>query len=211
MMAEISEPFRDYSKEAPVSDKVFQIYKSLFTYDKKPLDALVETTDDSADEYRKEHVTFRAGYGDERMAAVLPRKGAPPYQTIIYFPGSDAIYQRTDDLQLWRFRYLVKSGRAVVYPIYKGTYSRGDELNNDYQTPTSMWRDHLSYWSKDLGRTVDYIETLKDLDHNRIAYLGFSWGTFLGAVLPAMEPRIKTLLLVGGDLNFKKLFPRSAP
>ncbi len=213
MLASIAEPFRDYSREKPVSDQVFRIYQSLFAYDKKPLDAVIEAADESSEVYRRERVTFTAGYGRERVTAYvfLPKSGAPPYQTVIYFPGSDAIYQRVDDLQLWRFRYLVKSGRAVVYPIYKGTYSRGDELNSDYQNATAMWRDHVIYWSKDLGRTVDYIQSRNDLDHEKIAYLGFSWGAYIGSVLPAMEPRIKTVLLVGGGFEFQKTLPEVDP
>ncbi len=213
VMADVSQPVRDYSKEKPASDQVFQIYKSLFAYDKKPLDAVVEHTDDNMDAYRRERVTFTAAYGGERVTAYvfLPKNGTPPYQTVIYFPGSDAIYQRNDDLQLWRFRYLVKSGRAVVYPIYKGTYSRGDELHSDYQEPTSTWRDHVIYWSKDLGRTIDYIQTRQDLDHDKIAYIGFSWGAYMGAILPALEPRIKTVLLVGGGFEFQKTLPEVDP
>ena len=208
-MASIPPPFRDYKKEKPVPDSVFQIYRSLYAYDKKPLNAVVESVDDSSESYRKERVTFTAGYGNERMAAYLflPKHAVPPYQTIIYFPGSDAIYQRTDDLQLWRFRFLVKSGRAVVYPIYKGTYTRGDDLKSDIQSPTSTWRDHVIFWSKDLGRTIDYIGTRNDLDHKRIGYVGFSWGAALGAILPAVEERIKTVILVGGGFEFQKTRP----
>lgn len=213
MMSEISETFRDYSKEKPASEQVFEIYRSLFAYDKKPLNEVVEAADDGSESYRKERVTFSAGYGNERMAAYvfLPRNATPPYQTILYFPGSDAIYQRSDDLQLWRFRFLVKSGRAVVYPIYKGTYSRGDDLNNDIQNTTSTWRDHVIYWSKDLGRTLDYMESRKDLDHDKVAYLGFSWGACMGSVLPALEPRVKTVILVGGGFEFQKTLPEVDP
>jgi len=208
-MAPIPVLFRDYRREKPVPENVFNIYRSLYTYDKKPLNALVESVDESSEFYRKERVTFTAGYGNERMAAYLflPRHAASPYQTIIYFPGSDAIYQRTDDLQLWRFRFLVRSGRAVVYPIYKGTYSRGDDLKSDSPSTTGSWRDHVIFWSKDLGRTIDYIETRKDLDHDKIAYVGFSWGAEMGAILPALEDRIKTVILVGGGFDFQKTLP----
>jgi cephalosporin-C deacetylase-like acetyl esterase len=103
----------------------------------------------------------------------------------------------------------VKSGRAVVYPIYKGTYTRGDDLNSAIQNPTSLYRDHVIFWSKDLGRTIDYIKSRSDLDHDNIAYVGFSWGAALGAILPALEPRIKTMILVGGGFNFQKTLPEA--
>ncbi len=208
-MAAIKAEYRDYSKEKPVAESVFEIYKSMYAYDKKPLNATVEEVDDSDPAYRKERVSFTAAYGGERMVAYLflPKNGRPPFQTVVYFPGSDAIYQRTDDPQLWRFRFLVKSGRAVVYPIYKGTYSRGDDLKNDIQNTSRLWRDHVIYWSNDLGRTIDYAETRKDLDTSKIAYVGFSWGAALGTILPAVEPRIKTVLLIGGGLEAQKTLP----
>lgn len=207
----VAEPFRDYAKEKPVSDRVFQIYKSLYAYDNRPLEAAVDLVDESSGSYRKQRVTFTAGYGNERMAAYLflPKDGVPPYQTVVYFPGSDAVDERTDDPQLWRFRFLVKSGRAVVYPIYKGTYTRGDDLNSAIQSPTSLYRDHVIFWSKDLGRTIDYIKSRSDLDHDNIAYVGFSWGAALGAILPALEPRIKAVILVGGGFNFQKTLPEA--
>ncbi len=190
---------------------MFQIYKSLYAYDNRPLEAAVDLVDESSGSYRKQRVTFTAGYGNERMAAYLflPKDGVPPYQTVVYFPGSDAVDERTDDPQLWRFRFLVKSGRAVVYPIYKGTYTRGDDLNSAIQSPTSLYRDHVIFWSKDLGRTIDYIKSRSDLDHDNIAYVGFSWGAALGAILPALEPRIKTVILVGGGFNFQKTLPEA--
>ncbi len=210
MMAAVPELSRDYSREKPVSDEVFRVYRSLFAYDKKPLDANLEESDNGGSEtYRVERVSFTAAYGNERVTAYvfLPKAGKPPYQTVIFFPGSDAIARRDDVPQLWRFRFLLKTGRAVVYPIYKGTYSRGDELNSDYPAPTSTYRDHVIYWSKDLGRTIDYLESRGDLDHDRIAYVGFSWGAAMGAVLPALEPRLKTLVLVGGGFMFQHTYP----
>ena len=51
--------------------------------------------------------------------------------------------------------------------------------------------DHATAWSKDLGRTLDYLEIRKDIDNARLAYLGFSLGGAEGPMLLAMEKRIK--------------------
>ena len=37
---------RDYSKESPVSDEVFEYYKSQFQYDSAPLDVQIEAEED---------------------------------------------------------------------------------------------------------------------------------------------------------------------
>ncbi|MCX6618564.1 MAG: hypothetical protein NTZ98_21015, partial [Acidobacteria bacterium] len=52
----------------------------------------------------------------------------------------------------------------------------------------------------DMGRTVDYLETRKDIDVTRLAYYGRSWGAVMGAILPALEPRFKGSVLVVGGL-----------
>lgn len=95
---------------------------------------------------------------------------------IIYFPGSDAISERSSNqLQMWRVGFVVKSGRALAYPIYKGTYERGDDLDSDIPSMSSTYREYAVAWAKDLRRTIDYIGTRPDLRHE-IGYLGISWG-----------------------------------
>ena len=66
----------------------------------------------------------------------------------------------------------MRSGRALVYPIYKSQYERGDGLASDDPDETARYRDHVIYWGKDLGRTIDYLETRKDLNLEKLAYYG---------------------------------------
>jgi hypothetical protein len=47
---------------------------------------------------------------------------------------------------------------------------------------TALYRDHVIDWSKDLGRTIDYIETRKDLDHEKLAYYGLDDGAYPGGI-----------------------------
>ena len=118
---------RDYSKETPVSDEVFRAYQNLSAYDPQPLDAKVESIDGSAKQWVKEKVSFAAAYDRERVPAYLflPRNIRPPYQTVVYFPGASAMFSLTsDELPTNTFDFLMLSGRAVLYPVYKGTYER---------------------------------------------------------------------------------------
>ena len=194
----------DYTKSKPVSDKVFALFKNLYRYDPAPLDAVVDPVEENNEHWTKQKVTFNAAYGNERMSAYifLPKNATSPYQTVVYFPGSYALYLRsTGDLDLFFCDFIVKSGHALVYPIYKSQYDRGDAMKTDDPDSTVFYRDHVIYWSKDLGRTIDYIETRKDLNVDRLAYYGLSTGAYLGNILPAVEQRIKVLVLLGGGFH----------
>ena len=198
---------RDFNREKPVSDELFRVYKSLYSYDKTPLQAVIESREET-DDWKKEKITFAAAYGNERVMAYLflPKKSQPPFQTVVYFPGSNAIDLRSSaDIQPAAF--VIKSGRAFMFPVYKGTYERGDDLKSDYPNTTSSYRDHVIAWSKDLGRSIDYLETRPEIDRNKLAYEGASWGGAMGSVLPAVEDRIKVCVLIVPGFNLQKSLP----
>jgi serine/threonine protein kinase/formylglycine-generating enzyme required for sulfatase activity/cephalosporin-C deacetylase-like acetyl esterase len=201
---------RDFKHEKPVSDELFRVYKSLYSYDKTPLHAIIESVDET-EEWKKEKISFAAAYGNERISAYLflPKKSRPPFQTIVYFPGSYAIDVRSSSTppDTMLFDFIIKSGRAVIFPVYKGTFERGDDLKSDNPNLTSSWRDHVIMWSKDMGRSIDYLETRPDIDVTRLAYEGFSWGGAMGSVLPAVDDRIKVCALISPGFNIQRSLP----
>jgi cephalosporin-C deacetylase-like acetyl esterase len=201
---------RDFSREKPVSDELFSVYKSLYSYDKTPLRATVESVEDAAD-WKREKITFAAAYGNERVVAYLflPKKSSPPFQTVLYFPGSAAIDLRSSaNAPAERlYNFVIKSGRAVMFPVYKGTYERGDDLKSDYPNTTTSYRDHVIAWSKDLGRSIDNLETRSDIDRTKLAFEGSSWGAALGSLLPAIEDRIKLCVLIDPGFYLRKSLP----
>jgi eukaryotic-like serine/threonine-protein kinase len=213
-LAPVQGNFRDFSREKPVSDEVFRAYRGLYEYDRSALKSAVESMDDSSESWRKEKVSFDAAYGKERITIYIyfPKHGNPPYQTALFFPGSNAIVTRSSqDLIPRGIDFLPRSGRAVVYPIYKSTYERGDELKSDVQVPTAFYRDHVIAWHKDVARTIDYLETRPDLRTDNLAYYGRSWGSALAPIMISMEPRIKLAVLLGGGFDFGKTLPEVDP
>jgi formylglycine-generating enzyme required for sulfatase activity/dienelactone hydrolase len=212
-VARVVPPFRDFSKEKPVSDEVFGAFKGLYAYDKTALNARIEGTVTSED-WTREKISFDAAYGGERVTAYLylPKGVPPPFQTVVYFPGSWAIFEEKfigEDSRFWDF--LPMSGRALLVPIYKSTYERRDALKTDYPEPTAFWRDHMIAWSKDLARSIDYLETRRDIDRAKFAYYGFSWGSHVAPVLLAVEDRFQAAVLVAGGLMFQKALPEADP
>ena len=203
----IDPTYRDYSKEKPVSDQVFDAYRSLYSYDKGALDARVESSDDSHPYWRKVKVSFTAAYGNERVAAYLflPKNAAPPYQAVVYHPGSNAAVSRSSaslDVSLIFFEFAIRSGRAVIFPIYKGTYERQVEVNGP-----NAERDVNVQAVKDAARSVDYLESRPDIDRTRIAYYGLSWGANRGPRVCATESRFKTCVLLAGGFPENPLPP----
>jgi dienelactone hydrolase len=149
-------------------------------------------------------LTFDAAYGNERVIAYLflPKNAPPPFQTVVYFPGGFALLDDKLDLSsiVGTYEFFLKSGRALMVPIYKGMYQRRNGLRADLRPP-ALFRDNEIAWSKDLGRSIDYLETRKDIDGTKVAYVGDSLGGTEGAVLSAVESRIKTAILSSGGLQ----------
>ncbi|HUP18731.1 MAG TPA: SUMF1/EgtB/PvdO family nonheme iron enzyme, partial [Gemmatimonadota bacterium] len=205
--------FRDYRAERPVSDEVFQVYRQIYAYDPTPLNAEVLAVD-SAEIWVRERVELDAGYGGERLTAFLylPRGRAGPHQTVVYFPGSGVIYRQSyDDVSIDRVDFLVRSGRAVLLPIYKGTFERGTDLRSDIQNDSNGYRDHVIAWSKDLRRSVDYLATRDDIDLDRLAYLGVSWGGAMAPIMTVLEERIRANVILVGGLMMQDVQPVADP
>jgi formylglycine-generating enzyme required for sulfatase activity/cephalosporin-C deacetylase-like acetyl esterase len=208
--APMATPRRDLTKEKPASDQLFSAYRSVYSYDKIPLNATVEPFGKDEDDWRTERITYTAAYGHEQAVAYLflPKKSKPPFQTVVFFPGSNALLLRTFVLYpTAALDGILRSGRAVLYPVYKGTYERGDGMESDVSNTTSTWRDHVVMWVKDVSRAIDYAETRPDLDHEKLAYYGYSWGAEMGGIVPAVEPRIKVCILALGGLDFHRSLP----
>jgi formylglycine-generating enzyme required for sulfatase activity/tRNA A-37 threonylcarbamoyl transferase component Bud32/dienelactone hydrolase len=209
LAAPVQTPYRDFTKEKPVSDEIFQFYKSIYAYDRGELKAAVESVDDSSEHWRKEKVAFNAAYGNERVIAYLflPKNASPPYQTVVFFPGLWAVrLKSSEDLRMEFLDFVIRSGRALLHPVYKGTYERQASAAAD---GPNFVRDRGIQWSKDLGRSIDYLETRPDIDRDKLAYYGLSMGGAWGPILTATEGRFKASVLLAGGLLLGRQPPES--
>jgi predicted esterase len=111
----------------------------------------------------------------------IPKRGTPPYQTVVMFPGSGSIgaaaSTATPDT---RISFVPASGRIAVFPIFKSTHERSDSLRSDIPDKSIFWRDHVVMWVKDYKRNLDYLITRADIDTTKFAYFGYSWGGNMG-------------------------------
>ncbi len=203
----------DFSKQKPVTDEVFKIYREQFAYDKSDLNARVEWRDETSNEWIQEKVSFDAAYDNERIFAYLflPKSGAPPFQTVVYFPTgwaagvrSSKNIDKTDEFM----PFILKNRRALLFPIYKGTYERGNDATlNAIILNSRQMTELVIKIAKDLSRSVDYLETRSDIDGGKLAYIGHSYGAALGAIMTAVEDRFKASVLRSGGFYVPPLRP----
>jgi len=194
-------PARDFSKEKLVSGETFAQFRKLYDYGPTPLRAAIDGIDDTNPYWRKQKVSFGAAYGNQRVAAYLflPRGSVPPYQTIVYFPSGIAYQEKSSShLEMWYLDPLIRSGRAVLYPVIWGTYERQEDIKGSAK---ERFRTRVIREVQDIRRSVDYLETRPDIDHARLAYFGFSAGSVRAPMVLATEPRFRAAVLAVGGLE----------
>jgi len=199
--APIAHVYPDPASLVPASDEQFALLRRFYDYDRAPLDPKVEAVDDGSPHWRKETVSFSGPAGSQRIRAFffVPKNAAPPFQTIVFFPSSYARdIPSSDALDVVSFEFLVRSGRAVLYPVYEGTYERRSQV----PAGTSASRDRNVLWGKEVFRAIDYLESRQDADTSRFGYYSLSLGAFFGPIPVALEPRIKASVFAAGGLRF---------
>jgi serine/threonine protein kinase len=194
---------RDISQLKPLSDEEFRSYKQLYTYDRTELEARIESIDESPVYWRKEKIAFNAAYGNERVTTYLfiPKKAKPPYQPVLYFPSANAWTESSSEnlRDLWVFEFIIQSGRALIYPVYKSTYERSFEQGppNPVTTPIAH-RNWFVQMYQDFARAIDYLESREDMDIEKLTFLGLSRGAWTGPLWVALEDRIRFAIFAGG-------------
>jgi dienelactone hydrolase len=124
---------------------------------------------------------------------------------VVYFPHSGGEYLRSfQQSEMNYLGFIVKGGRALLFPMYKGTYER--RLQRPPDGPNAR-RDLMIQRMKDLQRSVDYVETRSDLDRQRLAFFGVSLGGRLGAIALALEHRFATAVLWSGGFRSTATLP----
>jgi len=204
-------PAGGWAGRKPVTDAVFETIRSFYSYDQKPLNAQIRSVDDAPKYWKEEKVSFDAAYGGARVPATLflPRAVITPLQAVVYFPSATALLADSIHPQeLQMVEAIVRSGRAVLYPVFQGTHERrlppvtaGDSAD----------RDARIQQFKDLARSVDYLLSREDIDKARLAYVGLSMGARLGLVNTALEKRFGAVVLLAGGFHRGQLPPELDP
>ena len=119
---------RDARNQNPVSDDIFEVYRRQYAYDRAPLNAVVEATErdgDLGEAHRRirRRLWRRAG---ARATCSCRRAGARRTRPSSSSPPpTHFACDRAATCRSTGWTSSSRSGRAVLYPVYKGTYERG--------------------------------------------------------------------------------------
>lgn len=132
--------------------------------------------------------------GKERVPAFLlvpPGKG--PYPAVIYLHG-----QGGDRLEMLYAASWLAGRRAVALTV-ESPYSpnREIELGPGVQGLRKE-RDRTVQGVVELRRAVDLLQSLPQVDDDRIGFVGYSAGARTGAILAGVERRIRGFVLMSG-------------
>jgi len=210
------------AQEEPVSDEVYAIYRDQFGYPEQALNPQLVTSREWP-HWREELVHINSPYSEEGMDVLLllPGENDTALQAMILMPGSDAFFPGAsmkgynwEDYEA-SVAAVLHSGRAIVIPVWEGSFSRGRRLSRAGVTSADEWQErtrrHVMHWRQDLGTALDYLQTRDDIDSDRVGYLGISYGASNPLTILAVEPRLKTAVLVAGGLALQDGHPSVKP
>ena len=200
-------PGRGTPEYRPVDDVTFRSLLRQYAYDRAPLDARVVERVTTQD-WTRETIRIAGPWPDPTVVYLyLPIRAARPLQTIAFVPGSNTFYEAGPSGEAERIMGPhVKAGRAVFTVLFKGMVGRPWEAGHVAASLSSVqYRQELVLHATELRRSVDYLETRRDLDLTRLGYVGFSLGS--GAWLPivAVEPRFRSIVFIGGGIDERYL------
>ncbi len=214
LLARVELSSQDYRGARPVTDEVFSVFVKQFAYVPSAGGGRTDAAETLPTGSLRERATVDAGYDKEELTIYVftPPGGTPPYQALVYFPALNAFQSGAPSRTFYPADYVVKSGRAVVLPVLKGSFERWDATmglaGEEYRRALRL---RLLHWRQDVGRTIDYLATRGDIDMQRIGYYGRSFGASVPLALLSLEPRFRLAILHSGGLTYRTLPPEVDP
>ncbi len=187
--------------ETPVDDAEYQRILEYYAYDPG-----IPSDPRSYGEWpwRGPHTLYKISYRgvrEQRVPAYLAipkEKKSEKVPVIVLMHGWNLFWGKNEDwVQDW-ISVLTAQGYAVLAPDHFLFGERKVEGGFDDESNRGpyYYRDWMTQSVVDLRRGIDYLLMRSDIDPDRIAVLGGSMGGWIGSILTAVEPRIKTSVLI---------------
>ncbi len=212
--------------ERPVDDADYQRILEYYNYDKE---MPCEPEYYGEWPWRGPHVLYKLSYSSVRGQRVPAYLAIPKERTVEKMPvvllmhGWNLFWGKNEDWVLQWIPLLTAQGYAVLAPDHfmYGERKKEDGFDEGSNRGPYYYRDWMCQSVVDLRRGIDYLESHPDIDPARIAIFGGSLGGWIGSILAAVDPRIRTAILsvpatemataqtpAGRIINSSNFFPR---
>lgn len=186
----------------PVGEEAFRLLLAHYQYDRGDLGAEIVERVETPD-WIREKIAYDAA-GDRALAYLyLPRRAAVPFQTLVLVPGANTFFAQTAaQATEWLLGPIIQAGRAVLTPVLKGMRERpsGAEFTPP-ESPSVAFRDLMVLHATEMRRGLDYLETRDEIDMERLAYVGQSFGAGSRLVFAAIDERFQAVVFIGGGID----------
>ena len=192
---------------APVVDE-WAALQDHYKYDaSKPLDVHVEDSQMGMGG-RTETATIVGSRGDAvPLYLIIPTSASADNKVpgIVLLHGLGG---KIEEMQIVG-QYLALSGFAVVIPEIVGHGQRADAGKPIFDGDVAKMQNSFYETVGDVQRAIDYMSGNPNVDKNRIGLVGMSLGSILGSITQAVDPRIKTSVLLVGGGDWKSILATS--
>ncbi|MGD8277616.1 MAG: SUMF1/EgtB/PvdO family nonheme iron enzyme [Gemmatimonadota bacterium] len=192
----------------PVDSATFQTLLTHYRYDRTTPDARIDERIETPD-WTRERISWSEAGGDRGLGYLfLPRSAGPPWQTLVYIPGLSAFFAETPARATeWALGPIIRTGRAVFTPVLRGMVGRPSGSGFTPPEPATVaFRDLMVEHATEMRRGIDYLETRDDIDMERLAYVGLSFGAGSRLVFAGADDRFGAVVFMGGGID-ERLMP----
>ncbi len=175
------------------SDSIYEENLHLFDYDQQaPLDIReVESWRDG--DATVHDITYASPKGGRVPATLVVPDGAGPFAGIVVQHGMPSNRQGSFLLG----RAYASLGAVVI--LIDAPFARPENADREPLTLTEQDRDEQIQLIVDLRRAVDLLVARPEVDSERLAYVGVSYGAAMGGLLAGVEDRLQAYVLQVGD------------
>jgi cephalosporin-C deacetylase-like acetyl esterase len=144
-------------------------------------------------------ITYASPKGGVVPAYLVVPKGKGPFAAVIWghwYWGNSAVRNRKEFLD----EAVALAPGGVVSLLTDGPIARAGHVENKDPLSEQEIAD-LVQQVTDMRRGVDLLLARKDVDPKRIAYVGHSYNSVVGAILSGVERRFKAFVLMAGTMS----------
>lgn len=192
----------------PVSESLFKAFKTFYDYDaKQPLNPEIVKSETVDGGTKSELLRFSSTNGERVPARLLIPPGTKKHPVVLCLHGYGMNKEMIAPIGPLLGNFGLDWAFLALDAQYHGERAKpGQEL---FSPDLEKTRKAIVQTVVDYRRALDYIATRPELDSERVAAVGLSLGGILDVLLTAVEPRLKTSVMVVAGADWVTLLQQS--